>query len=213
MGRLAAVAAFVALTSAVAASSRQDPVMTARGNQVMGFDQDKTTHHFLLYEDGGAIDISVKDPADTVNRDAIRAHLPHVAMMFGGGSFSMPHEVHDIDVPGTATMARLKGAIAYEYRETPLGGRVDIVTTQPDALSAVHEFLKFQIADHKTGDSLDVRRRGRDFFPQIRPAGGQRPVTRPASVPGSAESVEKSPVPYRLAQTSISPRPRLAHAK
>jgi hypothetical protein len=30
---------------------------------VMGFDLDKTAHHFYLYEDGGAIDIAVKDAA------------------------------------------------------------------------------------------------------------------------------------------------------
>jgi len=45
---------------------------------VMGFDQDKTTHHFYLFEDGGAIDVSVKDSADAKNRDAIRGHLPHM---------------------------------------------------------------------------------------------------------------------------------------
>lgn len=29
--------------------------MEKRGNQGMGFDQDKITHHFLLRKDGGAI--------------------------------------------------------------------------------------------------------------------------------------------------------------
>jgi len=52
-----------------------------RAGMVMGFDQDKTTHHFSLYTDGGAIEVSVNDPADVKNRDAIRAHLPHIAMI------------------------------------------------------------------------------------------------------------------------------------
>ena len=52
----------------------------------MGFDQHKTAHHFYLFEDGGAIEIAVKDAADTVNRDAIRAHLPHIAMRFGAAT-------------------------------------------------------------------------------------------------------------------------------
>ena len=75
----------------------QDPhqTMNDRGAMVMGFDQDKTAHHFLLFDDGGAIEISVKDPKDTKNRDAIRAHLPHIAMMFGGGDFNAPMLVHD----------------------------------------------------------------------------------------------------------------------
>jgi hypothetical protein len=68
-----------------AQAAAQDPhaQMNQRGAHVMGFDQDKTAHHFLLFEDGGAIDVVVKDAADTQNRDAIRAHLPHIAQMFG----------------------------------------------------------------------------------------------------------------------------------
>jgi hypothetical protein len=36
---------------------------------------------------------------------------------------------------------------------------VEILTKDPDALAAVHRFLKFQIADHQTGDSTDIRKR------------------------------------------------------
>ena len=58
-----------------------------QADMVMGFDQARTTHHFLLFDDGGAIDVGVKEPGDTKNRDAIRSHLPHIAMMFGEGDF------------------------------------------------------------------------------------------------------------------------------
>lgn len=127
--------------------------LDARGRQVMGFDQQKTTHHFLLYEDGGAIDVSVKDAANTTDRDAIRSHLPHIAHLFAAGDFKAPMLVHDKkDVPGTKDLARLKDKITYTYVETPAGGRVNIVTTDKDAIAAVHAFLKFQIDDHKTGD-------------------------------------------------------------
>jgi len=132
----------------------------ARGAAAMGFDQDKTAHHFVLYEDGGAIDVSVKDSADVSDRDAIRSHLPHIAMMFGQGNFDAPMLVHDsTHVPGTAAMARLKDRIRYRYSETPGGGRVDIVTTDRDAVEAVHDFLRFQIDEHKTGDPGTVRKR------------------------------------------------------
>ena len=132
-----------------------------RGAMVMGFDQDKTTHHFSLYEDGGAIEVSVNDPADVKNRDAIRAHLPHIAMMFGGGDFDAPMMVHDTkNVPGAETLAKLKDKIRYTYVETPRGGRVDVVTTDKAAIAAVHEFLKFQIGEHHTGDPVTVRKRG-----------------------------------------------------
>ena len=127
----------------------------------MGFDQDKTTHHFTLFTDGGAIDVSVKDPADTKNLAAIRAHLPHIAQMFGDGNFDTPMLVHGTKVPGTDVLAKAKAAVTYTYKETASGGRVDITTTDATALAAAHAFLTYQITDHKTGDSLLVRKRGR----------------------------------------------------
>jgi hypothetical protein len=72
---------------------------------VMGFDQARTVHHFLLFKDGGAIEVSVIDSADMKNRDAIRSHLPHIAMMFGEGSFDAPMLVHGSkNVPRTQEM-------------------------------------------------------------------------------------------------------------
>jgi hypothetical protein len=133
--------------------------VNSRGGQVMGFDQEKTTHHFYLYSDGGAIDVAVNDAADKTNLDAIRAHLPHIAMLFSQGNFEAPMLVHDTNVPGTATMGNLKDRITFRYAETPKGGRMNILTTDAEALAAVHAFLKFQITDHKTGDSTDVRKR------------------------------------------------------
>jgi hypothetical protein len=128
--------------------------------QAMGFDMDKTVHHFYLYEDGGAIDVSVTDKKDTANRDAIRMHLSHITQMFGQGDFDMPMMVHETPaMPGIEDLAKMKDKIKYAYVETPTGGRVDIVTTDKDALAAAHAFLKYQIEDHKTGDKLTVAKR------------------------------------------------------
>ena len=134
--------------------------MNDRGAMVMGFDQTRTAHHFYLYDDGGAIQIAVKDPADTRDRDAIRSHLPHIAAMFGMGDFDAPMLVHDTQaVPGIAVLAERKDRIQYRYTETTTGGRVDVVTTDAKALSAVHDFLKYQIREHQTGDSGLVTKR------------------------------------------------------
>jgi hypothetical protein len=138
----------------VALSQNPHPGMTGQGAAVMGFNQARTAHHFYLYDDGGAIEVAVKDPSDSTNRDAIRSHLPHIAMMFGAGDFAAPMLVHETkDVPGAADLARLKNQIAYTYVETPKGGRVNIVTKDPSALAALHKFLTYQIAEHHTGDS------------------------------------------------------------
>ena len=142
-------------------TARQDHHSNAqRGAAVMGFDQQLTVHQFLLFADGGAIDVSVKDPADDKNRAAIHSHLPHITAMFAAGDFEAPMLVHDSkNVPGTAVMATRKDRIRYEYVETPSGGRVNITSADPEAVAAVHAFLKFQIADHRTGDQPTVRKR------------------------------------------------------
>ena len=132
----------------------------ARAAMVMGFDQQATAHHFRLYGDGGAIEVDVNDPGDVKDRDAIRSHLPHIAMMFGHGNFDAPMLVHDsTHVPGTAVMAARHDRIRYTYAETANGGRVEIVTSDPQAVEAVHAFLTYQIAEHKTGDVTTVSKR------------------------------------------------------
>ena len=42
--------------------------MNKRGDKHMGFDHLKTTHHFLLSKDGGAIQVAANDPKDTAER-------------------------------------------------------------------------------------------------------------------------------------------------
>jgi hypothetical protein len=132
--------------------------MLQRGAQAMGFDQEHTIHHFLLYEDGGAIEVSVKEATDQANLQAVRKHLQEIAGLFKAGDFGKPALTHARQVPGTADMTRLKDRIAYQYQETSTGGRVRIVTRDANALTAVHAFLRFQIEDHRTGDSGVVQR-------------------------------------------------------
>ena len=147
-----------ALASVAAESQDRHAQMMARGEHAMGFDQDKTTHHFYLYDDGGAIEITVKNEKDRVSLDAIRSHLPHIATLFASGDFSVPGFIHDRAVPGSAVMTQNKDRIAYVYQDIANGGRVRITTRAARALMGVHEFLRFQITDHKTGDSLEVTR-------------------------------------------------------
>ena len=147
------------LTLLQAAGSSGHQAVNERGAHVMGFDQDATAHHFRLHPDGGAIDIAVKNRDDLKNRDAIRSHLPHIVSMFGDGNFSAPMLIHDQDVPGTKTMSKLKNRIRFVYVETPGGGRVDILTSDAAALAAVHEFIRFQITDHGTGDTTAITKR------------------------------------------------------
>ena len=137
--------------------SHHDAVIQ-RGDKVMGFAHDKTTHHFRLKADGGAIEVEANDPNDAASRDQIRTHLQHIARKFAAGDFTAPMMIHAQNPPGVPTMKRLKAVIKYQFEETERGGSVRISAGEAKALEAIHEFLRFQISDHKTGDSTEVEK-------------------------------------------------------
>ena len=126
------------------------------GTEAMGFDQDKTTHHLRLYKDGGAVEVQANDPADTTSIGQIRDHLKEQAKKFAAGDFGAPQHTHGQMPPGVETMTRLRPQIRYEFQSTESGGRLRITTADAQALAAVHDFLRFQIREHATGDSTKV---------------------------------------------------------
>ena len=126
------------------------------GDMAMGFSHMKTTHHFRLAPAGGSIEVQANDPTDKLSRDQIRHHLQQISKAFADGDFSSPMQTHERIPPGVPTMQRLKADITYKYSETDHGGKVLISTSNPEALKAVHDFLRFQIQDHRTGDPLTV---------------------------------------------------------
>jgi hypothetical protein len=128
--------------------------MNSRGNEGMGFDQAKTTHHFLINKDGGIIDVQANSADDQRSVAAVRQHFQHIAHAFASGDFSIPMFVHDQAPPGVATMQKLKGAIQYRYEQTAAGARVVISSKNAEAIAAIHDFLDFQITEHRTGDPL-----------------------------------------------------------
>jgi hypothetical protein len=75
--------------------------------------------------------------------------------MFAEGNFSIPMFVHDQTPPGVPVMKEKHAEISYSFEELEAGGRVRIKTANPDALKAVHDFLRFQIEDHHTGDATE----------------------------------------------------------
>ena len=136
------------------AAQHQAEVET-HGDEAMGFPHDKTTHHFRLLPDGGAIEVTVNDGKDTQDVQAIHSHLAHIVTMFSNGDFSLPMFIHSQVPPGVTEMKEKRGAISYTLEELPGGGRVRIKTADRDALNAIHDFLNFQIEDHHTGDKTE----------------------------------------------------------
>lgn len=162
MKTLFAVLGFTLLFSsqAIAQSTNHDhhAGVNERGDKVMGFSHEKTVHHFLLKADGGWIVAEVKDKADTASLEQIRTHFQHIAHKFAEGDFNAPMLIHDKVPPGVSVMKDKKSAIKYQFEQTELGGRVRITTGDAKALAAIHEFLRFQISDHQTGDSGKVEK-------------------------------------------------------
>lgn len=133
-------------------SAMQHDEMNKRGAMAMGFSQEKTTHHFRSLDDGGAIEVTAKDANDKASIDEIRMHLRHIAVLFGEGDFSIPMFVHDEKPAGVDTLKELRSDLKYTFEELPTGGRVRIKSRNPKAVAAVHDFLKYQVREHRTAD-------------------------------------------------------------
>ena len=128
-----------------------------RAAQGMGFDQERTQHHFLIEKDGGTIQVTARDAADRTSAEQVRSHLKHIASAFAEGDFSLPIFIHDTDPPGIDTMKARRAAMTFRFEEMAGGGRVVIRTKDTAARDALHDFLRFQIREHKTGDPMTPR--------------------------------------------------------
>jgi len=131
-------------------------MVESHSDHAMGFPHDKTAHHFRLTENGGSIDVTANDSKDSVNIDAIRMHLAHITKAFSEGDYSAPMLVHGTTPPGVTTMMLLNGKIRFQYLAVDGGARVSIATEDAIGRAAIHDFLRFQITDHETGDSMDL---------------------------------------------------------
>jgi hypothetical protein len=153
---LAAALAFLgACAPSEAATEPQDAAfeaLQARGEAAMGVDQYTSTHRFDALADGGRIELQ-RDVDDPEGVAAIRTHLSGLAQAFASGDFATPGFVHAQDVPGTAVMAARSERIEYVYGDLPRGGELRLVTSDPDALAAIHEFMAFQQEEHHAGGS------------------------------------------------------------
>jgi hypothetical protein len=139
----------------MAASQARRTAVDHRHDDATGVDHGALEHHFLLARDGGSIRLEVRDVSQTPARDRIREHLRGIARSFAAADFSTPMLVHDQVPPGVEVMRQRSTAIRYTYSDTDKGGIIAISTDDSSALDAVHEFLRFQVRDHATGDPTE----------------------------------------------------------
>jgi hypothetical protein len=122
-------------------------------HDTMGFSHDVSKHTFRLTAGGGAIELRALDARDGETVRAIRTHLRKIARDFEKGDFSTPEFIHGGAPDGVAVMIERKGSIGYRFETLPDGALVIISSKDRDAIAAVHQFLRFQIDEHRTGDS------------------------------------------------------------
>jgi hypothetical protein len=101
--------------------------------------------------------VSVNAVADTAWRDLIRIHLEEIAGEFANGNFEKPLMTHARTAAGADVRKRLAGEIRSAFKKAARGGVVRIETDDAAGRRAVHEFLRYQITEHSTGDPLTVR--------------------------------------------------------
>ena len=158
---LTILAVYVTLGLAAQTDSQADHhagvVQRGESHAGMGFSQTTTTHHFVLTPNGGIVQVTANDPKNTEQIETIQMRMQNIAQMSSEGNFSIPHFVHDQTPPGVPTMKELKEAIRYSAEPLSNGGRIKIQTSSPEGITAVHDFLRFQIKDHETGDPTTVQ--------------------------------------------------------
>lgn len=165
MKSVSAVAFLILACAALAQESQHDmsqhtqhmQEMNARGERAMGFSQTATTHHFILLPEGGYVQVTTNKNADSKSVEQVRAHLLEIKKKFAAGDFAAPELTHGKIPPGVPEMKRFKSDIAYNVNFIRGGGRLTIASKNPDAIAAIHSFLKFQIEDHGTGDPVAAK--------------------------------------------------------
>ena len=137
------------------AAAERHGAVERQHDHATGIPQGVAVHRFLLSPEGGSIRLEVKDASAPAERERVRAHLRTVARAFQTGDFTLPMAIHGQVPPGVPVMKERRTAIRYSYAPTERGGLVTIATKDARALDAVHQFLRFQIADHGTGDPTE----------------------------------------------------------
>src|SRR5205814_6562289 len=92
----------------------------------MGFSQTATTHHFLLTDRGGIIQVTTNDPNDKDSIAQVQKHFEQIRTSFAEGDFSIPHFVHDKTPPGVPVMREQKDNISYTVEKLANGARLNI---------------------------------------------------------------------------------------
>ena len=122
--------------------------VAALGSQVMPFDLQQTTHVFQKMDDGGLQRVTAKDAGNHEQTELIQAHLQEIADNFQRGDFSDPAHIHGHQMPGLAELEAGASQIDITYTSLPDGAQIRYTTSQPELISAIHNWFEAQLSDH-----------------------------------------------------------------
>ncbi len=123
--------------------------MDHRHGDAVGADPAALSHEFVAVPAGGDV-ILVRKSDDDMTTGQIRAHLDSIASSFRRGDFAVPGFVHGKPVSGTDVMQAKRQSITYTVDSLPNGGALRIRSRDAEALKAIHSFIEFQVAEHRT---------------------------------------------------------------
>jgi hypothetical protein len=123
--------------------------VSERGQDVMPFSLDATTHIFIENQAGGIQQVVAKNPSDATQVSFIREHLQEIRDQFLKGNFSAPSQIHGQNMPGLATLkAATAGQIMIDYKNIEGGAQLTYRSANADLILALHQWFDAQLSDH-----------------------------------------------------------------
>lgn len=118
------------------------------GAEVMPFDLDRTTHRFQQLPDGGIQTVVADNPEDSRQVTLTQSHLEKEAQAFTRGDFGDPAAIHGSEMPGLQELEASYRLIQVTYSAAPAGGQIRYLSTDEQAVKALHDWFAAQLGDH-----------------------------------------------------------------
>ncbi|MEI5519857.1 aspartate carbamoyltransferase [Streptomyces brasiliscabiei] len=129
-------------------SAERQRIVAERGETVMPFDLDRTTHRFTPTATGGVQDVVADRSRDTEQVALIRAHLRQEARAFGRGDFADPARIHGSGMPGLAELRDGYDRFDVRYEARADGATLTYTTKDSVLVDALHDWFEAQLGDH-----------------------------------------------------------------
>lgn len=151
-----ALFALSVIVFAQAPTGEPDPEMNSRFSHALGVSVDKVNLHFYLVKNGGVIELAAKDPNDSATVGTIQKYLQNQKELWEKGKENAVTEVHAKPPESANIMRKLRNEITFYMAKTDNGGVLRMFSINEQAKNAIQDYLRFEIAEHKTGDSPTI---------------------------------------------------------